>query len=534
MTAFYIVIMIVTAAYMIVCFKHDIQMLQQNSYRPERYWRWLKKNLIDSWKLADIALLFLLVAPSLLEAAPSALVTGIACCVMTVMMLRQKYKKPLVFTNRVKRIYAVTSVLALGASVATAICLWNQDLQNGVYSGKAITLAVMMLICIFSWLPVMIAVIILTPVENMINRRYRDEAVSILRSMPDLKVIGITGSYGKTSTKHYLNRILSESFDVLMTPGSYNTPMGVIRTVREMMKPYNQIFICEMGAKQKGDIKEICDMVNPEIGIITAVGPMHLESFKSMENVQATKFELADALPANGLAVVNNDFEYCASRPVNNTGCVRYGVSNPAGCDLIAEDIVYSPDGTEFTVKTSEGKEMRLFTHLVGECNISNLLGAIAVALRLGVPEEKIKYAVSRIEQVEHRLNMKRTAGGVTIIDDAFNSNPSGARMAVDVLSHFKDLGRRIIVTPGMIELGDKQYELNKELGRHIGKNVDIAIVVGQYNREALSEGIKESCLASDALYEVASFAEAQQVLSGILRKGDTVLYENDLPDTFK
>ena len=523
-----------TGIYMTAALKHDIQMLQQNSYRLDRFWRWLKPNFIDAWKLADIALLLLLMAPSLMAPAASALITGIAAVVMTIMMLRQKYKKPLVFTPRVKRIYGVAGIIVIGCGVAAALGLWNVNPQEGFYSGKNIALAIMMLICIFSWLPVMLAVILLTPVEKSINARYRNEAVEILRSMPDLKIIGITGSYGKTSTKHYLHRILSESFDVLMTPGSYNTPMGVIRTIREMMKPYNQVFICEMGAKQKGDIKEICDMVNPQMGIITAVGPMHLESFKSMENVQATKFELADALPADGLAVVNNDFEYCASRKVSNTNCVRYGVADHKDCDIWAEEIRYTPEGTTFRVKDRNGLDLELQTRLVGECNISNLVAAIAIALKLGVPEEKIRTAVGRIEQVEHRLNMKRTAGGVTIIDDAFNSNPTGARMAVDVLSHFKDQGKRIIVTPGMIELGERQYELNQELGRHIGKNVDVAIVVGQYNRDALSSGIRESGLPGESLHEVGSFAEAQKLLSGIMKHGDTVLYENDLPDTFK
>ena len=137
---------------------------------------------------------------------------------------------------------------------------------------------------------------------------YINDAKQMLAQMPDLKIIGITGSYGKTSTKHYLNRILSEQFDVLMTPGSFNTPMGVVRTVREMMKPYYYVFIVEMGAKQLGDIKEICDIVHPEIGIVTAVGEQHLESFKSIENVQRTKFELVEALPENGFAVLNDDF----------------------------------------------------------------------------------------------------------------------------------------------------------------------------------------------------------------------------------
>ena len=167
----------------------------------------------------------------------------------------------------------------------------------------------------------------------------------------------------KTSTKHYLNRILSEKYDVMMTPGSFNTTMGVIRTVREYLKPYNEVFIVEMGAKQPGDIKEICDLVHPEIGIVTAVGEQHLESFKTIENVQRTKFELIDSLPTDGLAVVNNDFPFVANRKVDNVKCIRYAVSECGSAQYIAEDIRYSAHGTSFTVVTPTGEKFGFSTH---------------------------------------------------------------------------------------------------------------------------------------------------------------------------
>ncbi len=372
----------------------------------------------------------------------------------------------------------------------------------------------------------------LKPVEARINKGYYDDAARILRSMPGLKVIGITGSYGKTSTKHYLNRILQEQWDVLMTPGSYNTTMGVIRTVREMMKPYTEIFICEMGAKNIGDIKEICDLVHPDMGIITAVGEQHLESFKTIENVQRTKFELADAIPAGGFVLVNNDFPYAASREVTNTTALRYGIEAKEA-DYYATDIVYGKEGTRFVVHTPEGAEYPFETRLVGECNISNLIPAIAIALRLGMPVDKVRFAVSRVEQVEHRLNMKHTPGGITIIDDAFNSNPHGSRMALDVLRAM-DSGKRIVITPGMIELGDRQREANEEFGRNMARSADVAVVVGAYNRDAILAGLRDGGMPDDRIHAVDTFAQAQNVLSSIARSGDTVLYENDLPDTFK
>ena len=318
-----------------------------------------------------------------------------------------------------------------------------------------------------------------------------------------------------------------------MTPGSFNTTLGVVRTIREYLKPYNEVFIVEMGAKNVGDIKEICDLVHPTMGIITAVGPQHLESFKTIERVQATKFELADALPADGVAIVNDDFEKIADRPVSNAECLRYGVHAPKAA-YRAENIKYTPMGTDFTIAGPDGWNLNLSTRLMGEANVSDLLAAAVAAHTLGVDDRKIAAAVASIEPVEHRLSVKRTPGGITILDDAFNSNPVGSRMALEVLGSMKD-GKRIVITPGMIELGAEQYELNFQLGETIGRNVDVAIIVGEYNREALAEGVRASGrLPEDKLHLVASFAEAQKVLASIVAKGDTVLYENDLPDTFK
>lgn len=534
MNALSITILSLCGIYMILNFKHDIHMLQQNSYRAERYWRWLRSSGDTSspWRLVDLGMIFLLMASGLLPYQLASLIIAIVCVTKCFFIIRKKYKKPLVFTKRVWRLYSVTSILGLGAVIPVAIATAGKT-YGYTWHGFQIALLIILGVSLLSWFVVLLALFILMPVENHINAGFRKDAIRILKSKPDLKVIGITGSYGKTSTKHYLQRILSEKYETLMTPGSYNTPMGVVRTVREMMKPYTEVFICEMGAKQKGDIKEICDIVNPEMGIITAVGPMHLETFKSIENVQATKFELADALPADGLIVVNDDFEYCANRKVTNTNCIRYASSNIAGADYVARDIRYSASGTSFHVTGPDGLDLEFQTPLVGECNVSNLLAAIIIALKLEVPVEKIRYAVSRIEQVKHRLSVAVTPTGVTIIDDAFNSNPSGAKMALDVLSQF-DSGKRIVVTPGMIELGAQEFELNKALGKYIGLKADVAIIVGEYNRESLGLGLEASPMDSSDIHFVDSFNEAQETLGRILSNGDTVLYENDLPDSFK
>ncbi len=509
----------------------DLMMYQQNSYRNERYRLGLKKSgdSTSGWRLCGI-LVFLLVLMPLVPHTPGVVLLAVFFLLSSLTLVRRKYKKPLVMTPRARRIY-VTSFF-----IGAVVCAVGVLLFGGVGVDRqlfALVESLMLCYCV-SHAIIMGAGLVLSPVEKSINNGYIKDAQRILSQMPDLKIIGITGSYGKTSTKHYLYRILSEQYETLMTPGSYNTTLGVVRTVRELLKPYHEVFIVEMGAKQPDDIAEICRLVHPQRGIITAVGPQHLESFKTIEAVQATKFELADSLPSTGLVVVNNDFEMIANRPVENVPCLRYAVKNTEGADYIARDIQYSAGGTDFTVlRVSDGKALRLHTRLVGECNVSNLLAAVAMAVAMGVPDDRIIYAVSQIEHVEHRLAVKHLPSGLTIIDDAFNSNPAGAAMALDVLAAMKP-GGRVLITPGMIELGERQYELNAEFGKKAASSADTVIVVGHYNREAIVEGLHSGGMDDSHIVLADSFADAQVRLNSHTFKVETVLYENDLPDTFK
>ncbi len=508
----------------------DLMMFQQNSYRRERYMHWLRQSgdTTSWWRLIALIILFVSLSSLCKSDYVAYILTSILAISLIAKLSRAHYKKPLAWTARARRIYAVSIVVA---AIAVATGSLACDFTGGHM--KPVVLTLLGCYCA-SHIIIIVANTILKPVDFAINRHYYNDAAKRLASMPDLKIIGITGSYGKTSTKHYLHRILSEQFDTLMTPGSFNTTLGVIRTVREYLKPYNEVFIVEMGAKQPGDIKEICDLVHPTTGIITAVGPQHLESFKTIENVQATKFELADAMPDDGLVILNNDFEYIANRKVENTNALRYKVSSDNTSDYQATNVEYTSHGTTFTVCGPDDWRLDINTRLMGECNVSDLLAAIVCAHSLGVSDSKIKGAVASIEPVEHRLSVKTTAAGITILDDAFNSNPVGSRMALEVLGAMKG-GRRIVITPGMIELGDEQFELNRQLGATAARNCDIAIVVGQYNREAIASGIEEAnVLDKNSVHLVDSFAEAQRLLSTFVAKGDIILYENDLPDTFK
>ena len=368
------------------------------------------------------------------------------------------------------------------------------------------------------------------PIEAGVNRFYINDAKKKLKEVPDLIVIGVTGSYGKTSVKFYLQTLLQEKYNVLVTPESYNTPMGVVRTIREKLKPTHEIFICEMGARHVGDIKEICNIVNPQHGIITSIGPQHLETFFNMENIKNTKFELADALPEDGILFLNGDNEYIQQKAADYRHKIFY-FSNSKGDGYCAKNISVSQVGTEFVIETPTGENEHFQMRLIGAHNVINVVGAIAVANKLGVDLKDLKAPVRRIQPVEHRMQM-RQQGLVTIIDDAYNSNPVGSKAAVETLALFD--GIRILITPGMVELGEKEAEYNYKFGSYAAECCDYILLIGKKRSEpirngALSKGFpKDKCLVYDKLEEAVSYAYS------IKEEGHKyILLENDLPDNY-
>jgi UDP-N-acetylmuramoyl-tripeptide--D-alanyl-D-alanine ligase len=499
--------------------RYSVQMFQQNSYRVARYNRWLKQS--GEWlSRANLVSLLSAVTFAFTNHWVALLLFGLWMLVIAVAEFSLKYKIPIAYTMRVKRLFA-TRILLSALLLVFVHCF-----------EPSYMLVAMMLLSFDYW--TILANLINKPMEAAITRWYYNDAKRMLRSMPNLIIIGITGSFGKTSTKHFLYRVLSEKYNVLMTPGNFNTTLGVVRTVREYLKPHHEVFIVEMGAKQRGDIKEICDLVCPTIGVVTSVGDMHLETFGSVENVARTKFELIEALPADGFGVVNVDSE-AACRHISQHGVKvkGYAINNPSA-DYRAKDVVYAPFDTSFNIEHDGVVDEGYSSHLVGRGNILNLAAALAVAEHLGVAVESRRRAVRQIEQVEHRLSMRRN-GGITILDDAYNSNPTGAKMALEVLSGFATEGKRYVVTPGFVEMGAKQFENNRAFGCDIAAaKPDAVYVVNEVNRKAIVEGLQHGGYPESNVCCVASFAEAMASLQPKLKTGDVVLYENDLPDSFK
>jgi len=419
----------------------------------------------------------------------------------------------LVVTARVKRLFVTQGLLCAG--LCALFWFWMPRGLAFIGLGNMVV-----------WLFTGVANYLNTPLENHFAKRYVKDAAKRLQAMPELTVVGITGSYGKTSVKNYLNALLSTKYNVLMTPGSYNTTMGVVRTIREMLRPSHQIFIAEMGAKQKNDIKEICDLVHPTYGIITSIGEQHLETFGSVENIIATKFELADAIPENGFAILNYDNEYIRSHTVS-VPTVTYG-GEQSGAGYRYSDMAVDTHGCQFTLTAPDGESCRYTTHLLGAHNIQNLAGCMALAHTLGISLKEMVYPVRLLKPVEHRLQLLPNG----YIDDAYNSNPAGFRSALDTLAAFS--AQRILVTPGMVELGERQEPLNRELGEYAADKCDYAVLVGLKQAPPLKEGLLSAGFPEDRIYVAATLNEGLAYVHRLPREGERiVLLENDLPDNF-
>ena len=520
----------------------EFHMLQLNGYKtPEHSW-WMKKN---KRRYLYPALLFVLQFGLLLLKTKVGFMAGII--VLTVLNAvfisvykpGKKFKKPFKYTARVKRmlttfgiLIAIFYIIAIikGKSYAQV-----DDLSGGYEKVQWFRTAVPYIIVssalYLTELLVPLSNLINKPIETAINNWYINDAKRILSECPSLHKVGITGSYGKTSMKFYLDELLNSKYNTLKTPESFNTPMGVTITIRNYLKPTHEYFICEMGARRVHEIKELCDIAEPHDGIITSVGPQHLETFGSIENVVNTKFELADCVKAKGGKIyLNGDNELIRKKAPEYEGAILYGLQD--GNDYRATDISVSSRGTEFTVTAPDGETKRFSTKLLGEHNVQNILGAIAYAHGTGIPLEKLTLPVKRIQAVPHRLQLLDKGNGLTFIDDAYNSNPSGCRAALAVLELFDAC--RILVTPGMVELGAKQKELNFEFGKEAAKSCDYIVLVGKAQTVPIYNGIKDAGYDMNNVYVADGLNDAlTNVMAHQTDKKKVVLLENDLPDNY-
>ena len=513
--------------YYLIKNKKPLHMLQQNWYNDgNRYLVWMLKNPLKVFVNVDM-FFFIFIVALFINYKYSAILFSIFYIICIFMHIKntknEQVKKPLVYTKRVKRII-MTNILLLCIGILVMIKLLDE-------SNLYIMYLVLGLLVYLNYIVVLIVNIINKPIEKFVFLYYKKKAKDKLKSMNNLNVIGITGSYGKTSSKNILNDILSTKYNTCPSPKNFNTPNGLMITINNYLDKFSNIFIAEMGAFKVGEIKELCDFVHPKYGILTRIGTAHMESFGSQKNIQKTKFELIESLPSDGCGILNADdplqVEY---KLKNNCKILWIGIENK-NVDLYAENIKMDYKGMSFDA-VFKGDDVRYHfeTKLLGIPNVYNILAAVLLGDHLGIPKDQLKEGVKRVNKIEHRLELKKYLD-INILDDAYNSNPIGSKMALDVLNLMP--GKKIIVTPGMIELGIKEYELNFRFGEQIAKVCDEVILVGENTTKAIYKGLLSEHYDESKIHIINDVKVAFKLMRQLKEKETYVLLENDLPDIF-
>jgi UDP-N-acetylmuramoyl-tripeptide--D-alanyl-D-alanine ligase len=439
-------------------------------------------------------------------------------------------KKALVMTQRAKRIYAI----ALAAQI---VLLWSvPGLLTYISIGRYyLFLTSLTMAALFAGIPLTLvfANLLLAPFESIVQKRYLNEAKDALaRIKPE--IIGITGSYGKTSIKHILAHILASHAPTLATPGSVNTLMGITRIVREKLRNDCAYFIVEMGAYGIGSIQRLCGLTPPNYAIVTSIGLAHRERFKTIDAVRQAKSELPRALPVDGIAIFNGDDPQLRKMAEELNADVRfYGTDASLGkldCRLL--QVENTQNGVRGTVEY-EGRTYTFETPIFGKHQALNAAGAFLAAVIFGVAPFTAIAALQNMPQIPHRLTARRDANGIVSIDDAYNSNPAGFESALEVLKTLEGK-RKILITPGMVELGDMTDEAHRQIAAHAAHSCDEIALTAASRLQSFRDGLLENGFPKERLHEFDSLREAQSWLNSILQSGDVLLYENDLPDLYE
>lgn len=422
-------------------------------------------------------------------------------------------KKPLIRTQKVKNLVSLSYILLIFLLLISLI-------------SKLYILAVLFLIIFLStpFLYLYLALLLYKPYE-IINRRLTiDRVRHLVQSIPNLTVIGVTGSFGKTSTKDFLFEILSAYRPTLKTPESYNTVFGISKVVDLELRRTHKFFIVEMGAYARGEIKELTQETPPQYSILTAIGTQHLERFKSLKNTTLAKFEIIDAINSeNGLVNLDNLYIKDHLKLPYYKNVKTFSLSDKSA-DYYLSEIKLTSDGMSFKFHY-RNHSIKLWTPLFGTSNLENLTGAIAMSKMLQVPDSIIFNSVKHLTPSPHRLQLIKLERAI-LVDDAYSSNYQGFHNLINDLKTLK--GKKVLITPGIIELGKDTPQIHHDLGRQARGLFDKVILVGRSDRtENLERGLHQP------VDYIENKANLWPLIHELSAKYDWIILENDLPDNF-
>lgn len=474
--------------------------------------RWLETTAVPNLGLALLGLV--LTAATVLTDEPARFWTAAAVVVIAAIApvglpLRGRTSE-LRFTRRMK----TTAALAV---LIWAVALWLLSVFATTSSAAAIC-------SLFGCVAVDAALVVAVPLESRFAKRFQKSAAERLSAVRPL-VIAITGSYGKTSTKEHLAALIGPIRPTVASPASWNNQAGLSRAINEHLSSSTEVFIAEMGTYGTGEIRRLCRWVKPEVVAITAIGPVHLERMGSIGTIVEAKMEIAERAAT---VVLNVDAPELAEQAEKIAGTHR--VIRCSSRRDSAADVRVSADDAGADLRIDYFDESYPLASLHDSVHGSNVAVAAALAVEAGLAPERLGALVERLETTEHRASVSVADSGVTIIDNTFNSNPAGARVALATLSAHSREGRSVVITPGMVELGDQQDSENAGFARLVIESGGELVIVGRTNRAALRRGASE---VGGIVIEVSSRDAAREWVRLNLSAGDGVLWENDLPDHY-
>jgi UDP-N-acetylmuramoyl-tripeptide--D-alanyl-D-alanine ligase len=425
------------------------------------------------------------------------------------------FRKPLKYTLKIKLIKALSSLLILFLAYFISSVFFKN-------SYKIVALVLLFALGLyFSYIFLIVIDLLLLPIDVFIKELVILFAKNKIKKLNNLKIIGIAGSYGKTGMKDLITTVLREKYQVVKTPESFNTPIGIARTILEEVNEKTDILVVEMGEYYTGDIKNICSIAPPQIGVVTGINEAHLERLKSIDNTVKTIFEIAQNMKSSGILLLNGKDEFIKN---------NYKKFVPNSQEIY----FYQAKGKiEFNEDAPGFIYQKIFFPVLGQYNLDKIDGVIYIAKKLGLTLHEIETGLKKIKTPAHRLQpILNHEKNILVIDDSYNGNPDGVEEAIKTLSLFKKR-RKIFITPGLVEIGDKNMEVHQRIGKRLNDVVDLVILIKNSVTPHIEEGLIKNGFNKESILWFDSMMEAQNNLGKYLKTGDVVLFQNDWPDNY-
>lgn len=454
----------------------------------------------------------------------------------------EKFRQELVWTNKLKALaglalllHAAAAVL-LGFASSLAIVL-VRGFSAGIIFWILVPSILWFLLLSFIFFVFLIAAhTLLIPLDRYLKNSMIRKATAKVAGMPNLKVIGIAGSYGKTTMKEMVAAVLKRDYEVLQTPENINTPLGIATLVLEKLSSKTQVFVMEMGEHEPGDISDICRIAKPDFGIITGINEAHLERMGDIQRTIGTVFELAGT-PGDSPILMNADDRLVRESYKEHIGQHKplfYSSQGQKLSEYVSRNEKFHEDASGNSFQLVRGsEEIRDFkTRLLGRYSIGTAMAAAILGREFEVPIAHIQTAIAELPPVHHRLEPVPNRNGVTVIDDSYNGNPEGVREAIHVLAGFSGR-RRIYITPGLVEMGARSDEIHYNIGKELASAADKVILVRNSVTPQIAAGLKAAGFPEESIVFFENALEAHAGLGNIVRAGDAVLFQNDWPDNY-